>query len=812
MRRILTSITLIAAALLLPLSAVAQGQITADDSIAGVGITVTLAGLPPGINASILVTNPDSKTTTINAQTDGQGNATVNVPGNASEEAGTYTLSATYNGSAIGNVTTVAVLPDTMDPWASQVQSWTPTIAADGSDSATITVTMRDKYGNILPGRPVALVSNRPQDTITQLTPETDKNGAQQFSLTTTMPGSIQVRAVDLLSGNTLAAVAQLTAGHNAPAIGGDAQQFYGSNANAYQASVENVGGRQFYAQAAGSANGGSFDVIDHFEVTAPTDMQTGQEAQKVVVRAVDQNGNTVQDYAGTVTFESTDPQATLPNFGSYTFQPRDLGQKTFPLVLTFQTAGQQIFRVKDQNNPSITGQATVNVTGGGMHGSAGGIQITSYKDGDTISSTNITIAGIGPAYANLIVIGGTQNVTGSTDAQGNFSIPITLNPSQHDFTIDVHDDAGHNDSGPLHLILDQNPPTIGAITFAPEQPDADQKTLVVAQADPGLASMIMTIQDSTTNTNLTVPLVEIPTSTGSYQAFFNAPTAGVYQPDFKATDKAGNAVDVRTTFTVGQQGLAKVMNVQAAPRVNAVELTWDPINDTLDGYRIYVGDSPNNFLYTLDTGRVTTKATIAGLTPGKTYYFAVTALKQGLESKDKSDPVQAQALGLTLDVTPGDGTLDLKWPSLSTDAPLSTFLLEYGVQPDTYTETRMLNGQLRDYTMRDLLNGVTYYMRLTPITVTGDKLTDLAAKGQGTPNGTGFHAGPQDPIPGNLGSLPGNIQKPPTSLPSNGLPSWLWMGAIALGLLGALYGWHRRQAARHNAAFLAAIQAQYRR
>ncbi len=789
MQKTLTRIFFTALALLLPLSAEAVGNISANDSIAGLGMTVMVQSAPA--DAVLSITSPDGK----HAKIPVSGNAqALNVSGKYTRVAGTYTLGLEANGKMVAGEITVAVLPGTMDSAISDIQAWTPHIAANGKDAAEITVTLRDAYGNVLAGRPVTLVSSNQDDEITAVTPETGADGVQHFSLRSFSAGTSTVRAVDLLSGNTLMSSADIRTGNTA-AMGGDRLVSMGS--------TDRESGRRFYGQVSTQ----SFDLIDSFEIIAPLTLPLGEEAPKITIRAIDKSGNIVEDYAGTVTFESTDANATLPNFGTYTFKSRDLGQKSFPLVLKFNTPGDQIFRVKDTSDAGITGEATIKV-GGSLQGAApSGITVTSYKDGDYVSTLNIVIAGTGPKYANLIVMGGAADANGTTDADGKFSIPVTLSATQRDFTIRVRDDAGRNDSGPIHLILDLTPPTVTSITFAPVQPESNEKVLVVVKSDAGLATVTMKIDE----TSAAIPLLENSAASGSYQGFFTAPAAGSYQPAITTVDKAGNSVDVRTTFTVGAQGLAPVLNVKGEPRVNAVLLQWDAFSDPVDGYRIYVGESMQNFLYTLDTGRVTTKATVAGLTPGKTYFFAVTALKGALESKTKSQVIQAAPLGLMLKVTPGNGALQIKWDSLSTKLPLSSFILEYGVEPDTFTETRTLNGALRDYTMRDLLNGVTYYMRLTAVTVTGDQLRDLAAKGQGAPSGSGFQPGPRDDIPSGIGSHAGGIKNPPPTSPSSGLPTVAWIAAIVLGLLGAFYGYKQQRKHRHAAAFLQTIQRQYR-
>ncbi len=798
MRRFLLQTLITALGISMPVVVFAVSQLTVEDSVAGLGLSVQVSALPPSAHATLALRNPAGSKTEIPVTADTKGDVTVQVPGTKTQQAGSYVFTVEEDATVVAGPVTATVLPESLDTNMSMIQSWSPRIRADGRDSAEITATLLDKFGNPLPGRPVTLVSSRTDDRITALTPQTDGKGIEHFTLTTRTPGLIVLRAIDLLSGKTVQATAEIEAG-TLPALGGDDTQ------SDTRTSTES------YARFFASVDALN-PIIDSFEVTTSDTLPIGQEAPKVIIRAIDKAGNTVQGYLGTVEFRSTDPQATLPNFGSYAFKDRDQGQKQFPLVLKFQTPGEQTLLVQDKNDHSITGQKKIQVGGGSAHGAAG-IQITNYKDGDYVSTLTITIEGTGPKYANLLVMGGAQDATGSTDQDGKFSIPVTLAATQHEFTIRVRDDAGRNDSGPLHLVLDQVPPTIGTVTFSPEHPEANQKVLIAVQSESKLGQVTLKLPTTGGTSVQSITLAENPTASGSYQAFFTAPVAGAYQPSISAMDKAGNVTEVRTTFAVGAQGLPTVQNVRAQASVNAVTLEWDPLTvEALDGYRIYVGETAQNFLYTLDTGRVTTKATVRGLTPGKTYFFAVTALSKNLESKEKSKPVQSKVLGLTLDVKPGEGSLHVTWSSLSTDLPLSTFILEYGVEPDSYTETRMLNGELRDVTVRDLLNGVTYYLRLTPVTVTGDKLADLSAKGQGTPNGTGFKAGPGDPIPFDATHRPGNTPHAIDQLSNNGIPSALWMSLAAVAFCIGLFLWHRQKMLRQHAAFLRAMEARYHR
>lgn len=70
------------------------------------------------------------------------------------------------------------------------------------------------------------------------------------------------------------------------------------------------------------------------------------------------------------------------------------------------------------------------------------------------------------------------------------------------------------------------------------------------------------------------------------------------------------------------------------------VTLAWDANTETdLAGYRIHYGDTPGSYSQTLDVGNITT-ATVSDLSPGGTYYFAVTAYNTAALESDPSNEV----------------------------------------------------------------------------------------------------------------------------------------------------------------------------
>jgi len=791
MRLPLTHITIALFLLCAPLTATA-GTIQAEDSVAGVGLTVTLSDFTPQASVEVQLTAPDGTPDSFAAQTDETGTAELAIAGRFAQRAGIYVLRTPNDTSGM---TTVLVEPDSMDPRTSALQVQTPRIAADGHETAAIEVTLRDRYGNPLPGRAASVLSGRTTDTIRALTPETDVQGTQHFSFSTRTPGTSSLRAIDLLSGAPVLESATVEA--RGTAVGG--QTAYASP----YAAQTSLDGRFFYAQVLPS-----FDIIDHFEVEAPQTMQPGVEAQKLTVRAVDRSGNTVENYLGTVLFSSTDPAATLPNFGTYTFRERDLGAMTFALALKFRSSGTQTFRVEDANDDRIAGEATIQVGGDATNPGTGTIEITSHKNDDYINGTDILVEGRGPRFANIIVMGGPQDATGATDGEGNFSVPVSLNPAQTDHTIRVRDETGRNDSGPIHLILDRSAEEIELIQFSPEKPDAGTQVLVVVRSTPDLAQVMLRLPAGTA-VQETI-LTENAMQAGSYQGFLTAPDAGTYQPSVIATDRAGNRTEVRTTLTVASTQLPRVENLRIEPREEAIALRWDAVEGSVTGYRLYIGEGPDNFLYTLDTGGPVTQAVVRGLLPDRVYHFAVTALREDLESEGKSTVVTGQPLGISLNVIPEESALQVRWTSLSADLPLSSFVLEYGTDETALSEKRILNGELRDVTLRDLLPGVPYFLRLTPVTVSGEEMTQLSATGKGTPGGTGFHAAPRDEAPFDITLHPGAQLNPPPAVNDVGLPRSAWMAAAGMGALCILWYVRRKQSARRTDRFLQAVSARY--
>jgi hypothetical protein len=97
----------------------------------------------------------------------------------------------------------------------------------------------------------------------------------------------------------------------------------------------------------------------DHFVISVPASVTAGT-AFDVTVMVVDAYGNTVPTYLGTVHFSTTDPDPRVILPADYVFMAADRGKHTFSGGATLDTTGDQIIRVTDTLDNTLTGSVTV--------------------------------------------------------------------------------------------------------------------------------------------------------------------------------------------------------------------------------------------------------------------------------------------------------------------------------------------------------------------------------------------------------------------------------------------------------------------
>lgn len=769
MRRTSLAAGLLSLLLFIPGGVFAEGALEISDSVAGLSLNIDLYGLKPNTGYTVEVAAPDGRLQTVAAASDAQGSAQASLRGEKVTVAGLYTATLLHNGNSTGTQTSFTIYPDEPSVSASDLAADRTTLEADGEDDVAVAVHLTDRYGNGIPDRPIALIPSRTADSVVSVDSETDADGWQRFFVTTTQAGTLTLRAADLVSGRTLDDVLTLTA-TGGSGVGGDDD-----------APV-------FLAQLTGGDG-----IVDRFEVILPATLDSGIEAQTFTIRAVDRNSAVIPSYTNTVRFRSSDPLAELPGLDdTYKFIAKDQGQKTFALAVKFGTPGMQTITVEDSEDPSIKGSAAVNVTGT-TPGGGGTITIESPAQGASVGGTSVTLRGTGPVLANLVSSGGTVVVRGATTQDGTFALTIPIATDKEDIALSVADDTGRFRSPVLRLKYDNKAPVIDLVSFEPAQPVSGEEVTVslkTAATDVGTASVVT---QSANNTRSSYPLS--PMGSALYQGRFIAGAAGKYQVTGSATDLVGNTGSL--IIPLGVRPLPP-SNIRVVPKGQLMEVTWTASTSVVNGYRIYIGQQAGDWEFALDTRTsatpLTTNASVKDLDPGKAYTFAVSAVLEDLES-DLSASAQQVALGLGLEVQPADGALVLRWNSLPQSIPITSYVLRFGLRRDALTEERILPATtktgMESYVIADLINGVKYYLSLTPVAAQ-NPLIELTATAEGTPDGEGRII-PGTNVP--RGGAPSNPFPPVTT--DSGPAAWVWWAIGAGAVIIGLMQWSFRRRAR---------------
>ncbi len=178
------------------------------------------------------------------------------------------------------------------------------------------------------------------------------------------------------------------------------------------------------------------------FVLTMPDGVSAqADSAEAVTVTALDNSGNVVTDYLGTVTLSSTDP-----GFGqsiSYTFTPADEGSHTFFVYL--DTAGLESLTVTQTSSGTSSGQALENgqlgplASGSGMVTGQGLVDITADAAVNLALHVPGTITASSAEGITVTAVDGFGNVAsgyrGTVSFMLNGNSPITGLPASYTFT-----------------------------------------------------------------------------------------------------------------------------------------------------------------------------------------------------------------------------------------------------------------------------------------------------------------------------------------------------------------------------------------
>lgn len=173
--------------------AASPASITAGTGLSTITVTAQDAGGFPvaGATVTLSVSGTGNTVTQPSAPTNGSGVATGSL---SSTVAGNKTVTATANGVAITQKPVVVVTAGPVSASASTVSAAPASIVA-GSGTSTITVTVKDAFGNPVSGSTVSLAATGSGNTLTQPSGPSGSNGVATGALSSTSTGTKTVSA-----------------------------------------------------------------------------------------------------------------------------------------------------------------------------------------------------------------------------------------------------------------------------------------------------------------------------------------------------------------------------------------------------------------------------------------------------------------------------------------------------------------------------------------------------------------------------------------------------------------------------------------
>jgi predicted phage tail protein len=174
---------------------------------------------------------------------------------------------------------------------------------------------------------------------------------------------------------------------------------------------------------------------------------------------------------------------------------------------------------------------------------------------------------------------------------------------------------------------------------------------------------------------------------------------------------------------------------LSADPGNGQVGLSWAaPASDggsPVTGYNVYQGTSPGQETGTPVNGSPVTATSypVTGLANGITYYFTVVAVNAAGPSPPSNEvsavPVTVPGAPAGLSAAPGNGQVALSWAAPASDggSPVTGYNVYQGTSPGQETGAPV-NGSpvtATSYPVTGLVNGITYYFKVTAVNQVGE-------------------------------------------------------------------------------------------
>ncbi len=609
------------------------------------------------------VTKPNGLVVTMSSDLNSNGEAKILLDGYHTSEAGHYDLEVTQGDNLTNNVG-FNVLPGLVDASKSQVEL--ATAMADLNKNIKGKVTLEDKYGNVVKGHQVKIISSRNADVISVTDGVTDKNGNVDFNISSLTAGVSYISVLDMTDNIVLNNRVKIIFANNLDDIAG-------------------IGGNLIpQAMAKTTTTTGSFYAFDLSGF--PNNIQPNQNIS-FTVKAVDQNGNVVQNYTGTVRFSSNGNNSSAVSLPSnYTFLASDLGEHKFDLGLSFTTSGTYTIIANDLSDKFKQGQKKITVGQSGLAGSSTPSStqqiIVITPSAGTYSQATQTISGTTVSNYQVEIFDNNQSlgkVTAGVDGKFTFQTQ-PLSDGNHEIYVNAIDPISQqvkSTSKKVKIIIDTIPPKIDQLDIKPSGKIKPGGIITITvhseknlqQAVALFNYNIVPLKPTTADPTIYVGQIAAPQQSGDYPVdinlvdelgndatFSKQANVTVSGTSAKATSNVPATGDSTkgitpapkttgtTTSKTDQKGFpSTVTGLVAYGADHRVTLVWDTATDKqkIKNYKVYFGHDLKNLDHNISTKDASTTWYVPNLDNGKEYFFTVTAVDdQGNESVNKSEMV----------------------------------------------------------------------------------------------------------------------------------------------------------------------------
>lgn len=636
----------------------AANYVFGQDTVAGVPTLIKARGFSPNQALNLHLVKPDGVDLGMATKANQAGEADTLVDGYHTTKAGTY-----FAYASSGNFTTsqvsFTVFAGEIDENKSEVELSRAVVAADGQDNATISLVMKDAYGNPVEGKAMKLIPSKKAAIISPNVAVSDKEGKASFKVKSSQAGLINFTVMDTTADDYL---------ENHPEV-----SFV--NGNEYLA---DAGGDIIkIANAAGPLAG--FEITDLPASVKPSENVTFK------VKAVDASKEVVQDYTGTIRFsaEGTDSSGVaLP--ANYKFLAEDLGQHQFNLGLSFAKAGSYKISVNDLTDKLKKGEINVTVSSGTSTtttSSSGDKPVISAPAAGTYSQAEQTVTGTAkPSSSVKIMDNNAELASVPVGPTGKFSYQTpALAEGKHSIYI-VNVDAISleviSNSDPVDINIDTTPPALDDIVLDPSEGIKSGDVInVKVYSEKNLSQVallfnydIVQLNASLDDASVYVGTIQAPADPGEYKlgvlvadelsnekTYEEQATVKVVangegtidkNPDLKPTtptDTTTTPEDTSGEVRPAAGAPSAVSGLVAYGSDKKVTLVWDAATDDkkVQNYKVYYGQTVQDMTQVALTKDASTTWYIPNLENRKEYFFAVSAVDdEGNESSAKSEIV----------------------------------------------------------------------------------------------------------------------------------------------------------------------------